>query len=335
MFLIIILLFWGMGYHSAGYYSAMRPNEINNPHSQKLSHHYYGYPEEITIKLTEEAIKEPWCIFEKNPNPAEITWTAQLLWERYMYNSNDSLAYRRFLQYAQWLKENITVDKSCYGCWKYNFPIKRTNINLSPGWVSALSQGHGISVLAKAFQLSGDSSYIKAAFLALEPFKRTVFENGVLRPEIRFYEEYPTKPEGTYVLNGFISSLLGIYDLFRITRDTTAFRLYNDGLMTLKIILPKYDIGFWSRYSLTKKRNIQNRFDISSPFYHRLHIVQLISLYNLTGHKDFLFFAMRWEKEESSGWAFLWENLFYIYKGAKNIREFYFGRKAFLFSPVS
>ena len=59
------------------------------------------------------------------------------------------------------------------------------------------------------------------------------------------YEEYPTTPP-LFVLNGFIYSLFGLYDLAQVaTGDAkqTAQKLFDDGMASLKVMLPFFDSG--------------------------------------------------------------------------------------------
>jgi len=59
------------------------------------------------------------------------------------------------------------------------------------------------------------------------------------------YEEYPTTPP-LFILNGFIYSLFGLYDLAQVSQGqtkVTAQQLYSDGMKSLKVMLPLYDSG--------------------------------------------------------------------------------------------
>lgn len=79
-----------------------------------------------------------------------------------------------------------------------------------------MGQGHAISLLARAYHHSGgDRRYLNAALDGLKPFRVPSSKGGVRATflnKYHWYEEYPTKP-ASFVLNGFIYSLLGLYDL--------------------------------------------------------------------------------------------------------------------------
>ena len=69
-----------------------------------------------------------------------------------------------------------------------------------------------------------------------------------------WYEEYPFE-EGLFVLNGFMYSLIGLYDLSSASsapqeaRDE-AKELFDEGIVSLKALLPLYDNGKGSNYDL-------------------------------------------------------------------------------------
>lgn len=78
-----------------------------------------------------------------------------------------------------------------------------------------MCQGQAISVLCRAYHVTGDTTYLKAAEAALEPFKVKSADGGVkavFMEKLDWYEEYPTNPS-TFILNGFMYSLIGLYDL--------------------------------------------------------------------------------------------------------------------------
>ena len=58
----------------------------------------------------------------------------------------------------------------------------------------------------------------------------------------------------------------------------------------------RYDVGFWSLYEQSGTWLKM----LASPFYHRLHIVQLEVLYRLTGESVFKKYASQWESYRRS-----------------------------------
>lgn len=160
---------------------------------------------------------------------------------------------------ADWLARN--QDEK--GGWAV--PVERSiaerKLVLPPGWHSAMAQGHGISVLTRAFKEFDDRKYLKSALSALDLFRKNSSEGGVRASffGIPWYEEYPTTP-GSFVLNGFLYSLIGLYDLSQLDvtsesedvrlKVTEAAELYKTGIQSLKQLLPLYDTGSGTIYDL-------------------------------------------------------------------------------------
>ena len=142
-------------------------------------------------------------------------------------------------------------------------------------WLSAMAQGQCASLLIRVGRERDDGSLVESARRALAPMLVPTSEGGVqarLNGGL-FLEEYPTEPP-SFVLNGGIFALWGVYDVWRVTGDETAERLWNEVGATLAEALPRWDAGFWSRYDLYP-HPVTN---VASAFYHRLHINQLQAL---------------------------------------------------------
>jgi len=202
-----------------------------------------------------------------------------------------------FQNAAKWLKDAQSPD----GRWPIEVEKELDGYNkLSSGWSSAMAQGHGISMMVRAAQVTGDDSYWAAASAALTPYKTSTSSGGVANQfmgQAVWFEEYPF-PEGHFVLNGFMYALIGLYDLSS-ARDAPADlgnearRLFQTGMTSLKTLLPLYDAGKGSFYDLTHfiKKRAPNlaRWD-----YHTVHIQQL-RLLNSFLHDEMLSeFATRW-----------------------------------------
>lgn len=182
--------------------------------------------------------------------PVGIAHYALGNWDLYL--STKQTQYREtFLRMATWFCENLTI-KGDFGVWEYHFAFPR--YQLRAPWPSAMSQGEGISVLMRAFQLTQEERYLECAKLALASFEVPLENGGVrYRDEDGFiwYEEYPSLVEPPHVLNGFIFALFGLYDFYKATGNEKALDLFNEGIETLKANLRRWDQGFWSRYDLT------------------------------------------------------------------------------------
>ncbi|KAB0795343.1 hypothetical protein PPYR_12182 [Photinus pyralis] len=181
-------------------------------------------------------------------------------------------------------------------------PVKRRIAvgfqDLEPGWYSAMGQGHAISVLARAYHHSGgDSTYLNAALMGLKPFRVPSWQGGVLATffnKYHWYEEYPTKP-ASFVLNGFIYSLLGLYDLMTIAPNHAkeADLLYAEGMNSLKNMLLLYDMGSGTSYDL-RHVTLGIAPNLARWDYHATHVNQLLLLSTIDNEPLFTETAERW-----------------------------------------
>lgn len=160
----------------------------------------------------------------------------------------------QFFDAADWFVRNQDPKT---GGWAN--PVKRKLSEFSElkqGWYSSMGQGHAISLLARAYYYSnGDAKYLRAAINGMKPFRVPSRQGGVLAKflgKYDWYEEYPTTP-ASFVLNGFIYSLLGLYDLKVIgtaSASREATQLFDQGMASLKKMLLLYDTGSGSIYDL-------------------------------------------------------------------------------------
>lgn len=144
-----------------------------------------------------------------------------------------------------------------------------------------MGQGHAISLLARAYHHSrGDTRYLNAAIDGMKPFRVPSYQGGVLATflgKYAWYEEYPTSPP-SFVLNGFIYSLLGLYDLSVIaplsySHEATA--LYEQGMTSLKKMILLFDTGSGTSYDL-RHFTLGIAPNIARWDYHATHVNQLL-----------------------------------------------------------
>ena len=204
---------------------------------------------------------------------------------------------RRFLTAADWLVANLAKNAQGVWVWNHYFDWEYRDTLKSP-WYSGLAQGQGISLLIRAHHATQDSKYDDAARGAFESLTRSVDEGGVLFQDERgdiWIEEYLVDPP-THILNGMIWALWGVHDYALATQDPSAKNLFAKVVHTLERNLSNYDAGFWSLYEQSGTRLRM----MASPFYHRLHVVQLRIMHQLTGLEVFGDYADRWERFERS-----------------------------------
>nr|XP_017010022.2 D-glucuronyl C5-epimerase B [Drosophila takahashii] len=202
-----------------------------------------------------------------------------------------------FYDAAEWFIHN--QDRKTGG---WTNPVRRSLngfAELRPGWISAMGQGHAISVLSRAYWHSGDERYLRAAAAGLQPYRVYSRDGGVLAQfmdKFYWYEEYPTTPP-SYVLNGFIYSLLGLYDLnstapAKIARD--AGKLFAQGMYSLKKMLLLYDTGSGTSYDL-RHLSLGVAPNLARWDYHATHVNQLLLLATIDSDPLIAQTAERWK----------------------------------------
>jgi heparosan-N-sulfate-glucuronate 5-epimerase len=213
-------------------------------------------------------------------NPVTVSQYALANYHVYLATGNSSFR-ETFLVQADWLVKNA-VQKGNFSVWEYKFDW--SIYTCTQPWVSGMAQGQGISVLTRAYFLTGNKTYLDVAQTAVDSFAVEMSTGGVRYTDSSggvWYEEYADiGAPSSKVLNGFIFALLGLYEYSFATNSSKGYTLFWQGVNTLAANVHRYDTGSWSCYDLLY------RFSVSVG-YHLLHVDQLMTLYNLTGEQTF------------------------------------------------
>jgi hypothetical protein len=128
--------------------------------------------------------------------------------------------------------------------WEYMFKFDGG----SPPWTSGLSQGTALQVMSRAWSRFKEPAFLAAAQQALGIFEQPPPQGvRVTTAAGSEYAEYTYAPSDR-ILNGFIQSLVGLYDYTQITKDPTGLKLFEAGDAEARAEVPHYDTGFWSLY---------------------------------------------------------------------------------------
>jgi hypothetical protein len=125
-----------------------------------------------------------------------------------------------------------------------------------PPWTSAMSQGTAIQALAEGFEAFHDPAYLALAHNALPIFR----ERSPLGVSVKTrlgsrYLLYSFAPRAA-VINGFLQSLIGLFDYAKVSGDQEAQRLFDAGNVEAQAELPHYDTGSWSLYEPGQKDTV-------------------------------------------------------------------------------
>jgi heparosan-N-sulfate-glucuronate 5-epimerase len=163
---------------------------------------------------------------------------------------------------------------------------------INPPWTSAMDCGQAISFYLRMYQLIGDTSFLHTAMKIYNFLKVDVKDGGVRRIDEKgnlWFEEYPSTPP-SYVLNGFIYTIFGLYDLFRVSNDIQVKKDIDACILTLNSNLHNFDSGYWSNYDLLKKELVRYYYQKN------VHVPQLQALYLLTQESKFNYYSQKWKK---------------------------------------
>ena len=219
--------------------------------------------------------------------PGDLAQLALGWWERGL--AGESGAFETFEHLCTLLEKSAEAADDGLR-WAYDVAVPKFKI--LPPTYSAMAQGQIASVFVRAYLHGSNPRHAEIALAAIESL---VTEKGselvTLTPLGPVLEESEGTP-GSHILNGWIFSLWGLWDVALGLGDERARATYDASLNCLRQMVDEYDVGWWTKYCLYPFRLP----DLAKPFYHRLHIDQMDVLYRLTGFDEFRDAAERWRR---------------------------------------
>ncbi|MDR1272993.1 MAG: D-glucuronyl C5-epimerase family protein [Odoribacteraceae bacterium] len=207
-----------------------------------------------------------------------------------------------FLRVANWFAREKHEEAGLGYYWLTDVP--KPEYDIRAPWKSAFAQGRALSILTRAWQLTGDEAYLRVATGALTPFAKDISEGGVSVDRVAgetFYEEYVAAVP-TRVLDGHLFSLFGLLDYIRAVPaghdpagHRLARRLFDEGIEGVIRQFPRFDLGYWTRFC----RCDLPGYPVDDPCtigYLRLVSKQLLILHRATGREELLHFARKCEQ---------------------------------------
>jgi hypothetical protein len=253
---------------SAGFFSSAKSFFL--PVGPRLStDELQGYPIDFRVKARDASWPPEWL-----PPRERQLWVDIAQWglgshERWLAGEGD-----QWLAGARACADHMLAEQEEDGSWVHRFRYPHS-LPLPPGWLSAMAQGEGASLLLRVATATGEDRYADAARRALAPMPYATLDG---KP---WPEEYPTQPP-SYVLNGAIFAMWGLHDVALALGDEQARAAFEEAHASLVANLHRWDTGRWSLYDLFP-HPLSNP---ASSFYHRLHISQLEAFNVLAPHPE-------------------------------------------------
>lgn len=150
-----------------------------------------------------------------------------------------------------------------------------------PPWTSAMSQGTALEALSDAYKAFRDPSYLDVAKQALPVFSANPPTGVSVKTALgRRYLLYSFAP-GAAVINGFLQTLIGLYDYAKVSKNPVANQLFAAGDAEARHEVPSYDTGAWSLYQPGEESDLSYH-ELVTGFLHKLCRRTHASVYCLT-----------------------------------------------------
>jgi glycosyltransferase involved in cell wall biosynthesis len=226
-------------------------------------------------------------------DPIAVTQCALIWWNRYV-GSGDVQSREAFLRATVLLLEQAKR----IGCDIMGWPLTYTHpLYYTRGsWLSSVAQGCGLSVLARAYQLTSDRRFLETAHCVAPTFERDILDGGVVSPigtDGVYFEEVAVYP-AAHTLQGCIFALLGLYDYVAISENSYLEQQIQRGETTLHRLFDEFDLGFWTCADLL-------RHSLATPAQLAQQIALLRALTACTGCPYCAERAVCWQRYQS-GW---------------------------------
>ncbi|HTR23140.1 MAG TPA: D-glucuronyl C5-epimerase family protein [Terriglobales bacterium] len=281
-------------------FSFTYPLDLDPAAGPKESLHYYTYSEKLS-----------WSIMRMDANgiprvcnrltgtvykPAYIAWWGLINLGHYLRH-HDEASRENFLKQVDWLEAHAVTRPDGVVVWELDWDILHGPTLLRAPWVSCYDQGLAISALVRGYRFTRRPTLLELLRGASRIFALECDDGGV-RDNLSsgvVYSELPGQPVPG-IQDGFMTSLLGLYDLYVETADPAVKKLFDEGIAGLKASLQVWDYRKkWSWYGA--------RGYLCPPSYHWLNRLLLQTLGRLTGEATLLDYAEAWNPARLSAFG--------------------------------
>ncbi len=259
--------------------------------------HYYLYSEKLSwsvMSLDDAGIpRAQGRLYGEVYKPAYIAWWG-LVHLGHFLRHGDEASRSVFLNQLNWLESHAVIRPDGAVVWPNPFDCLQGATFLKAPWISAYDQGMVISALVRGYRLTRRPHFLQLLAGASRLFQLAVHEGGVriTLGSRTLYTELPGSP-APGILDGFLTSLLGLYDLSVQTQSPEVHKLFTDGIDGLRATLPQWDYRRkWSWYG--------SHAYLCPPSYHCLNRLLLKVLARLSSDSCLARYAEQWNPERLS-----------------------------------
>jgi len=266
------------------------PLEVDMSAGPAKSLHYYLYSDSLewkAMRMDPNGIPRTWTRTTGiNYWPGYIAWYALVELGHYV-RGKGTRHLDSFLKQIDWLEDHAVCSDGSV-VWAMNFDNPENEVVLRAPWTSAHAQGLAISAVVRGWRVTKRPNLLDLLQRSWRIFDLDVADGGI-RARIDGNVFYTEVPGGSLpgILDGFMTSLLGLHDLYVQTRNERIGRLLSAGVEGLKKLLPRWNYrNKWSWYGC--------REYLCPPAYHSLNRALLHALGKITGNIDLIQCAEQW-----------------------------------------
>ena len=193
-------------------------------------------------KVSSIAANDPDRYFD---NPVTVAQAALLNYGLHLLTDTSQ---QQFVELCDYLMTLVSKD----GRLPYKYPWRYYTEEFAPGWVSGMAQGQALSAFSRAYRLTGDDKYLRCSERICDAMLRPLSDAGTRGhggdlseslSKLETIEEYVVTPQ-SYTLNGWIFSIIGLFDYWQVLddreRSEVVLRSLNKQLQSLVIMLPSF-----------------------------------------------------------------------------------------------
>lgn len=285
--------------HYLAPYFLLRPSYKFNPLSKVFNSDYWilGYKQNILNNKWQIENGIPLGLYTKELNLELIKRVHICGLCEYCFANKELGLEEKNTVVLNFLYNNIVHKKNAKLDFTYSFWRTFTDPINDIYYVHGMGQGQMLSLFSRHWNLVKDPKYLELLITVSNSYLTNFdHENGFVNLNGgTFFEEYPKRQDtDPKVFNGWMYSLIGLYDYLKISNPqidqhySQKSILFEESISTLKDNLSNYNLKFWSCY--TQPKSILN---IASIHYQIQHISLLTVLFHLTGEEAFKDYSMK------------------------------------------